>query len=208
MFPFGLAISFMAVASAAPSTNLGSGEPGLKIIYKTPEQFAIFLDEPWTVGPSALGGEDKRHIEVLSDQNYGFKEKVRSQMLSDFPEQMYALASSTNGIVVSDDVYSLARSLYRLTTNQLFLGKLETNIYYWEIRDPKRIYYRTAWQTNAAHYFELPKGIIDIYGVTKAAPKKDHNIEIVAFGKSAGFFHTTPYQSRIIGVSFEHARGP
>jgi len=36
--------------------DLGGGEPGLKIIYKATNQFVIYRDEAWTVGPGLIGG--------------------------------------------------------------------------------------------------------------------------------------------------------
>jgi hypothetical protein len=47
-------------------------------------------------------------------------------------------------ILVSRDVYALARSRYGLTTNQLFLGKIGTNIFYFENRDVRKVYYHTT----------------------------------------------------------------
>jgi hypothetical protein len=54
-----VAVCFPLYGRAAPSINIGSGQPGLKIMYKGTNQFVIYLDEPWTVGPGLKGGLDK-----------------------------------------------------------------------------------------------------------------------------------------------------
>lgn len=71
-------------------------------------------------------------------------------------------------ILVSDDVYDLARVRYGLTTNQWFLGKVGTNIYYWETGKPNIVYYRATEETQATYYFKLPKADNEIFGVKKA----------------------------------------
>ena len=74
----------LMVSNAVP-INLGSGEPGLHIVYNTTNdnprfqyQYVIFLDEPWTVGDGLIGGFDKRNIQIVADRNFGLKEKLRS----------------------------------------------------------------------------------------------------------------------------------
>jgi hypothetical protein len=42
-------VSFPTFAGDNRPLNLGSGEPGLHIIYNTTNQYVIYLDEPWTV---------------------------------------------------------------------------------------------------------------------------------------------------------------
>ena len=69
---------------------------------------------------------------------------------------------------MSEDVYALARVRYDLTTNQWFLGKIGTNIYYWEKGNPARVYFRTADEKQAVNYFELPKADDVIFGVKEA----------------------------------------
>jgi hypothetical protein len=233
---FVLAATSQLFAADASPLDLGSGEPGLKIIYKTTNQFVIFVDEPWTVGPGALGGdEDTRNIQVLSDHNYDLIEKLRSRSLSDFPQQLYAFdeqmaftceggrwapdyktweywprdtqlfSTNEDGLVVSNDVYTPARSRYGLTTNQLFLGRIGTNIFYWEQRDPRKVYYRGVVEMNATNCFELPKRVRDLYGVTKAL-HKNKDVGFMAFGKSAGFFHYSPYDFDLIEFSFKSAK--
>ena len=64
---------------------------------------------------------------------------------------------STNGLL-SHDVDTLARAKYGLGTNQWFLGKIGTNIFYTETGRPNVVwYFRTAREKFAVNYFKLPK---------------------------------------------------
>jgi len=242
-------VNFRLLAADALPLNLGSGEPGLHIIYNTTNQYVIFLDEPWTVGDGLFGGYDKRKIQVLTDRNFGLKEMIQTRTWGEgdvlelyafdkqtaftcqgdskppdgqiYTSNSMGLYTSADGkrvyiprtsqvfyangdnILVSDDVYALARSRYGLTTNQLFLGRIGTNIFYWETRNPTRVYYHTDEKTQPTNYFKLPKGIIDIDGVTKAI-KKD--VGFVVLRKSKGFFHYSPNEFAFIEVSFKDAK--
>ena len=155
--------------SVAAPLNIGSAEPGLHIIYKSKGQSAIYLDEPDTIGSFLVGGYDERKIQVVLDRNYGLQDKIRNCKWGDSPQQLYpfddqtaftcedgpdfdaagqvsrntqVFSTITEDLLISDDVYGLARSRYGLTTNQLFLGKIGTNIFYWETRNPHAVYYR------------------------------------------------------------------
>jgi hypothetical protein len=228
---------FLVVASSLrllAGDNLGTGEPGLKIIYKTTNQFAIYLDEPWTVGPDGIiGGYDKRHIDVLFDRNYELKEKLQTRKWDDNPQQLYSFdvqrgftcesaklgldpktfthwphqtqVFSINGdfLSVSDDLYALARHQYGLTTNQFFLGKIGTNVFYWEMGDPREAYYRPVTERKTASYFELPAGMIDLFGVTKSV-KKD--VGFVVLKKSTGFFSYSPNEFVFLEFWFKDAK--
>jgi hypothetical protein len=81
---FVVAANFPVFAGDARPLNLGSGEPGLHIIYNATNdyptnQYVIFLDEPWTVGDGLIGGYDERKIQVIADRNFGLKEMIRSR---------------------------------------------------------------------------------------------------------------------------------
>jgi hypothetical protein len=76
-------------AKGEPLPTLGSGEPGLKIIYHVTNQFVIYLDEPWTVGMDLISGHDKRHVDVLIDRNYGLEQKLQNKEWDDMPFQLY-----------------------------------------------------------------------------------------------------------------------
>jgi hypothetical protein len=214
--------------------NLGSGQPGLKIIYKGTNQFVIYLDEPWTVGVGTMGGMDTRQIEIVLDRNYGLKQRLQSrtgpigevQQLYPFdgqrgftceladlgfnpapgaywPHQTQMFTISGESLLVSDDVYALARHQYGLTTNQYFLGKIGMNIFYWEMGDPRKAYCRPADEKQAAIYFELPKSMIDLFGVTKGV-KKD--VGFVVLKKTTGFFSFYPNEDVFLEFSFKDAK--
>ena len=213
--------------------DLGGGEPGLKIIYKATNQFVIYRDEAWTVGPGLIGGYENRKIDVLFDRNFALKQKIQTRSWEDIPQQLYPFDDqraftcdvtnlgpdpenwsnwthrtqvfSLNGdsISVSDDVYPMARQQYGLTSNQLFLGKIGTNIFYWESPDPKKVFYRPASGGTATNYFEFPKGMIDLFGVTKSV-KKD--VGFVVSKKSAGFFNYTPDEFAFIEFYFKNSK--
>jgi hypothetical protein len=238
---------------AESSHMLGGGEPGLKIAidFKNTNQFAIYIDEPWTVGPGLAAGIDERHIDVLLDHDYQFKEKLHSKNERiDIPEQLYPFdeqeaftcegdssflndriyktnsfyecisddgktlgflrvtavySTNAESILISNDVYALARLRYGLTTNQLFLGRIATNIYYFEKGNPRKIFYRGTAETNAVNYFALPKGVLDLYGVTKAV-STNNDIGFVLVRNSVGFFHYSPNEFAFVEFSFKKAK--
>lgn len=228
-----IAVCFPLYGGTPPSIDLGSGQPGLKIDYKGTNQFVIYLDEPWTVGPGFIGGYDERHIDVLLDRNYGLKGLIQTRKWDGYPHQLYPFDGqrgftcesaklgldpktfshwphqtqlySLNGesLSVSDDVYALARHQYGLTTNQFFLGKVGTNIFYWEMGDPGKAFYRAVGDNATARYFELPKGMIDLFGVAKSV-KKDVGFTVLR--KSPGLVHYSPDTFDFIEVSFETAK--
>ena len=82
--------------------------------------------------------------------------------------RVLVFGTNEDHILISADGDGLARSRYGLTTNQCFLGKMGTNIFYWETGKPNIVYYRTKEEKQAAHYFKLPKAVFEIEGVTKA----------------------------------------
>jgi hypothetical protein len=228
-----ITISFALYPANAQLHQLGDGDPGLKVIYRTTNQFVIYLDEAWTVGPGLIGGYDKRHIDVLFDRNYGLKQMIQTRSWEGIPQQLYPFNDheaftcegisldpdseslsnwfhrtqvfSLNGdsVSVSDDVYILARQQYGLTSSQLFLGKFETNIFYWERSDPTKVFYHVTSEEAATNYFELPKGIIDLFGVTKSA-KKD--VGFVVLKKSTGFFHYSPNEFTFVEFYFKNSK--
>jgi hypothetical protein len=238
---FVLTASFPLFAGDGLQHNLGSGEPGLHIIYNATNdyptnQYVIFLDESWTVGGGLIGGYDKRNIQVLTDRNFGLKEMIRSRTWgqgdvlelyafdentaftceggswsTDFktwnywPRKTQVFSTNVDSVLISDDVYTLARARYGLTTNQLFLGKIGINIYYWETRDPTTVYFHTTKEARATNYFKLPKSIVDIDGVTKAV-NTNTDVGFYTFSKSTGWFHYSPYTGAFIEVSFNNAK--
>jgi len=100
-----LIILFLVVASSfrlLAGDNLGSGQPGLKIMYKGTNQFVIYLDEPWTVGVGLMGGYYERHIDVLFDRNYGY-----AQVYAPAGHDLIAyepMTAPTNALASGDDL--------------------------------------------------------------------------------------------------------
>jgi hypothetical protein len=122
-----------------------------------------------------------------------------------WPRKTRVFSTNAESIWVSDNVYALACSRYGLTTNQLYLGKIGTNIYYWETRNPAKVYYRGVVHAGATNYLELPKRVVDLLGVTKAI-HKGKDIGFMAFEQSPGFFHYSPYTYDLIEVSFKDSK--
>ncbi len=122
-----------------------------------------------------------------------------------WPRKTKVFSTNADNIFVSDDVYALARSRYGLTTNQLFLGKIGTNIFYWETQNSSMVYYRAAEGAQTANYFKLSKRVIDIDGVTKSV-STNMDVGFFTFSKSTGWFHYSPYTGEFIEVSFKNAK--
>jgi hypothetical protein len=191
--------SFRLFAGGDRPPGLGSGAPGLRIIWNATNQYIVFNDLSYVT--SWPGWPEKKPIQVLVERNfdiqtitepclvkqnelelYPFDEETAffdmgicewspDYKTSGWPRKTWAFSISiTNGeiILVSRDVYALARSRYGLTTNQLFLGKIGTNIFYCANRNLRKVYYRTTEESQATHYFKLPRKVIDLDGVTMA----------------------------------------
>lgn len=116
--------------------------------------------------------------------------------------------SITNGeiILVSKDVYALACSRYGLTTNQLFLGKIGTNIFYCANRDLRRVYYRTIEESQATHYFKLPRNVVDLDGVTRVVENTNKDVAVCGSVRAGWFLNFgAPYHPMSIEFSFKDA---
>jgi hypothetical protein len=201
---FVLAASFRLLAGDTPLLNLGGGEPGLCIIYNSANEYVIFIDEAaeksWKPGNYLDVDYRNGQMKVLAARNFGpeklspdrtgvwntehlfpFDEQTVFTSFGDprnrkgyAPRETQAFSTNVDSILISRDVDALARARYGLTTNQWFLGKIGTNIYYWETRKPSIVYYRNTEEKQAAKYFKLPNGEYQIDGVTKAmSPNKD-----------------------------------
>jgi hypothetical protein len=203
-----LTASFPLFAGDAIPLNLGSGQPGLCIIYNSTNEYVIYIDEAleksWKPGDDWCVDYRDGPIRVLAERNFG-PEKLSPNRLGvwntadlfPFDEQTvftcegffgttnrffgretHVFSTNADCILVSEDVYALARARYGLATNEWFLGKIGTNIYYWETRKPTIVYYRTAEEKQTANYFKLPKADDEIFGVKKA----------LSTNKDVGFF--------------------
>jgi len=125
-----------------------------------------------------------------------------------WPRDTHVFSTNEDAILdamqTSEDVYTLARLRYGLNTNQLFLGKIGTNIFYWETANPRKVYCRAAGQAEVTNFVSLPGRVIDIYGATRAM-KPNFDIGFYTFSESRGWFHYSPCTFEFIEVSLKKA---
>ena len=100
-------------------------------------------------------------------------------------------------LTISNDVQAQAMARYALKSNEVFLGRIDNNIFYWKGFDPSRVFWH-AKDSSTVFSIELTKAVIDIYGATRGV-KKD--IGFVVFRKSPGFFHYSPYTDEFVEIS-------
>jgi len=123
-----------------------------------------------------------------------------------WPRKTRVFCTKVDGLLVFEDVYALAHSRYGLKTNQLFLGKIRTNVFYWETQDPSKVYYRGAEEKQALNYFKLPKAVFDLYGVTKAV-NTNKDVGIWTGRRSPGWFNwICPNEDAVFEVSLKNAK--
>jgi hypothetical protein len=193
-----LASTFRLQAAEPPSFILGSGEPSLGIIYESTNEYVIFVDEgakhSWKPGDYLDVDFRNGPLTIIASRNFGPEKLSPDRMplwntenlypfdvqtvFTSFgdpqnrkgfvPRETKIFTTNLDSILVSGDVDALARARYGLTTEQWFLGRLGTNIYYWETGKPNIVYYRAAEERQAANYFKLLKADFQIFGVTKA----------------------------------------
>jgi hypothetical protein len=121
----------------------------------------------WALFQSQMSYEDLFPF----DEQTVFTSEGDPQSRKEFaPRETWVYSSSQDGrlSVVSHNVDALARARYGLATNQWFLGKIGTNIFYWETGKPKKIYFRTTEEKQTLNYFNLPRTDDMILGVKKA----------------------------------------
>jgi hypothetical protein len=176
-------------------TGLGNGQPGLCIIYESKNEYVVFVDE--SLEKSWKAGDDwlptyRGPIKILAESNFGrakldpnngsiynavdlFPFDDQTVFTCDgflgkswFPRETLVFSTNNDEILVSKDVYVLARKRYSLTTNQWFLGKIGANIFYWETGNPAKVYYRSIEDKRAIYCFKLPKTVDQVFGVKKA----------------------------------------
>lgn len=217
-----LAVFLLHPLAHAQSSEIGSGHPGMKIALRSSSAIAIYEDEPETVGVGLRGGMRDRHLVVLLDHGYSFNQKAM-----DIPEQLYPLASDSaftcsggawnfdtrrwdqtkrkaigyrlvNGqLTVIPDALSKAALNYKLKPNESFLGRIDGRIFFWRDYLPRTLFWREI-ETSRVYSIELPKGIIDIYGVTRGVRK---DIALVVFRKSPGLIHIAPNMHDVLEFS-------
>ena len=179
--------------------KIGTGDPGMRIVWHGPRDSVIYLDEPFTVVAGGIaGGSEKRNIRVIIDQGYGFTKnhlEVATQQLYPFDvfsaftceggswsgpplhdTWVYSAGRKTQGfylrdgkLTAFDEVQERARSNYGLKPNNIFLGCLDGKVFYWEAYVPDFLYWKE--QTTGAEYLtRLPHGRVAGCGVCAAAP--------------------------------------
>ena len=193
-----VALSFRLLAGDARPLNLGSGQPGLCLIYNSANEYVIFIvearEKSWKPGDDWSIDYRDGPIKVIAQRNFGpeklspnrssvwnteelFPFDEQAAFTSDgdpqnrkglVPRETKVYSTNAAGIVLSDDVDALARARYGLTKNQWFLGRLGANIFYWETRKPTIVYYRTTEEKQPRNYFKLPKVDDQILGVKRA----------------------------------------
>ena len=239
--------SFRLFAGEDRPPGLGSGGPGLRIIWNATNQYIVFNDLTYlqSFREKADWLPPKRQIQVLIERNfdvqaltewhrrfgtfigdeedpYPFDEETaftcfeasKSGSNSDtngWPRttRVYSINNSNGEIVLAPrDVYALARSRYGLTTNQLFLGKIGTNIFYFEKHDVRKVYYRTTTESQARHYFKLPRNVVDLDGVTRAAENTNKDVAVCVTVPLGWFdwFDPAAFHVRDCEFSFREAK--
>jgi len=223
-------------AGDSPSFILGSGEPGLGIIYESTNEYVIFIDEgakkSWKPGDYLDVDFRNGPLKIVAARNFGpeklspdrsplwntenlfpFDEETVFTSFGDpqsrkgfVPRETKVFSTNAESVLISRDVDVLARARYGLTTNQWFLGKLGTNVFYLETGKPNIVFYRNAEEKQAAKYFKLPKAVDLIFGVTKAmSPNKD--VGIFAVRKLSWYvFSLTSNEAVFIELSFGDAK--
>jgi hypothetical protein len=236
--------SSQVFAGAAISLNLGSGDPGLRVIFNGTNQYVIYIDENFKefqkAGDDWLDDYPKGPVQVLADRNFGFKEMLLSsnkwngdpvdlypfdeetafasdgdlvwrgegKKYSFWPSKTQVFSTNADGIfLMSEDAYALARSRYSLATNEVFLGKIGPNIFYWETRDATRVYFRTS-EAKSVSYFKLPKAVDQLFGV-KLALSTNMDVGFCTVMRSSrwlGVFTVAPFHPAFVEVSFKDAK--
>lgn len=194
---FLLAASRPLIAGSVLPSNLGDGDPCLCIAYYSTNEWVVFIDESlkkewkpgeqkdWIQWDQWIPRYADKPIKILGGHNIqSMDSHAYAQNLFPFDDQTVFACEigdpnniiglpratrvfSTNGLV-SHDVDTLARAEYGLGTNQWFLGKIGTNIFYNETGRPNVVYFRTAQEKLAVNYFQLPKENNIVWGVKKA----------------------------------------
>jgi hypothetical protein len=239
-----VAASFRLFAGEDRPPGLGSGAPGLRIIWNATNQYIIYNDLTYVQSyrEKADWLPEKWQIQVLTERNFDIQaltavpryETFNEEDLYPFDEEKaftcmeaskLSSNSDTNGwprktwvysinitngeiILVSRDVYALARSRYGLTTNQLFLGKIGANIFYCANRDLRKVYYRTTEEPRATHYFKLPRNVVDLDGVTRAVENTNKDVAVCGTVSQGWFdwFDPAAFHSLSSEFSFKDAK--
>jgi hypothetical protein len=90
------------------------------------------------------------------------------------------------------------------------LGKIGTNIYYWEMPDTTKVYYRPIEKKYADKFFKLSRNVIDLYGVTMPL-RTNMDVAVWTHRKTPYYaihflFPPAPYQDAIFEFQFRDAK--
>lgn len=96
-------------------------------------------------------------------------------------------------ISIFQDVQKEAALAYQLPTGAAFLGCIDHRIFYWNDFNPNHVFWREEGGSKI-YKIQLPKGVIDIWGVTRGIGK---DIAILLFRESHGFFKYSPYTDEV-----------
>lgn len=197
--------------------GIGSGNPGLRIDTRGQDRLVIFEDEPQTMGASLRGGMQNRKIKVVIDQGYNFGKELMLHSSQLFPFGPNAAFTSRIGswnsargynykarsyigyrlldgrVTVFQDVQREATLAYQLPVGAEFLGYIDHRVFYWNDFKPTHVFWREEGSSRVSRV-ELPKGVIDIWGVTRGIRK---DIAILLFRQSHGFFKYSPYTEEV-----------
>ncbi|MFN7957371.1 MAG: hypothetical protein U0P46_03445 [Holophagaceae bacterium] len=224
MSRFSTSIAFLLVGLAfnqVHGQSIGSGHPGMKVVTGSPGSVAIYQDEPHTFGVGLMGGWKDRQLRLVVDEGYNFDKSYPGAPKQLFPFDKDTAFSCSGGSWTSDfgrwdysrrksvgyrlidgrlsqfeDVQRAAAVKYHLSSGEEFLGFIGNKVFYWKGFDPTKVFWRD--QSSSKTYFvELPKGVIDLFGAASGI-KKD--IAILAFSKSRGWFHYSPYTDEVIEI--------
>jgi hypothetical protein len=212
----GFIIVFFSFFSSAGDVNAGSfsdigcGNPGLKVIAKQrdPSAIVIYHELPETpFGGFAGVFMTNENIQVIVDHGFGFHKDMDSftagvplelypfgpnsaftdeigateimtppVWLSGPPEVGYRLIN--NALTIFTNVQQEAQMQYHLHKDEIFLGFVEGKVFFCKNK-PVKVFWREPG-SQKEYYYDLPKAVIDIFGVTKAiSPGKDIGFVVI-----------------------------
>jgi hypothetical protein len=186
----------------------------------------IYQDTPPTVGGVIPGKMEGYSVKVIYERGYHFSEESLWGGDIPIPEQLYPFSTNSaftsrggtwdfstgkwqyssrtyvgyffasEKLIIFTSVQERARALYHLNSDDVFLGAVDGKSFFWKKFKPSKIFWRDQ-NSQKEFYYALPRGIIDIYGVTKGIQK---DVQIRVFRKSSGFMQITPYEPDSIEI--------
>lgn len=105
-------------------------------------------------------------------------------------------------LTIFTNVQDAARIRYRLDDDDVFLGCVGDNVFFWKRYVPSKVFWING-NTRKEFYYGLSRKVIDIFGVTKGLGK---DVDIRVFRKASGLIQITPYEPGFIEISFSSGR--